>query len=52
MMVVADNKKRVTLPVKPRKTRVTFKKVDGYTVGILNHPIDMAALRKALAEFP
>jgi hypothetical protein len=76
MTVIADNKKRVTLPtkpgerfdvqsfgsdkfiltrlapVKPRKTKVTFKKVDGYTVGVLNHPIDVVALQKALAEFP
>jgi hypothetical protein len=76
MTVIADNKKRVTLPTKPgerfdvqsfgsdkfiltrlapvksRKARVTFKKVDGYTVGMLGHPIDETALRKALAEFP
>jgi hypothetical protein len=76
MTVIADNKKRVTLPTKPgerfdvqsfgndkfvltrlapvktRKAKVTFKKVDGYTVGVLGHPIDEAALNKALAEFP
>jgi hypothetical protein len=76
MTVIADNKKRVTLPTKPgerfdvqafgndkfvltrlapvktRKTKVTFKKVNGYTVGVLGHPINEAALKKALAEFP
>jgi hypothetical protein len=76
MTVIADSKKRVTLPTKPgerfdvqtfdndkfiltrlapvktRKAKVTFKKVDGYTVGVLGHPIDEAALNKALAEFP
>jgi hypothetical protein len=39
-------------PIKPRKTKVTFKKVNGYTVGVLGHPIDEAALRKALGECP
>jgi len=39
-------------PVKTRKAKVTYKKVDGYTVGMLGHPIDEAALNKALAEFP
>jgi len=76
MTVVADNKKRVTLPTKPgerfdlqtvgndkfiltrlapvkvRPAKVTFKKVDGFTVGELDHPIDEAALKEALAEFP
>ena len=76
MTVVADNKRRVTLPTKPgerfdvqtlgdekfiltrlapvstRPAKVTFKKVDGYTVGELGHAINEAALKAALAEFP
>ncbi len=76
MTVVADDKRRVTLPTKPgerfdvqtlgdekfiltrlapfetRPAKVTFKKVDGYTVGELGHPINEAALKEALAEFP
>ena len=76
MTVIADNKKRVTLPTKPgerfdvqtvgdkkfiltrlapiegRTAKVTFKKVDGFTVGKLGHPINEAALKAALAEFP
>ena len=76
MTVIADNKKRVTLPTKPgerfdvqtvgaekfiltrlapiegRTAKVTFKKVDGFTVGKLGHPINEAALKEALAEFP
>jgi hypothetical protein len=76
MMVIADNKKRVTLPAKPgerfdvqtvgdekiiltrlapgeaRTAKVTFKKVGGFTVGELGHPINEAALKEALAEFP
>jgi hypothetical protein len=76
MTVIADNKKRVTLPTKPgerfdlqsvgkdkfiltrlvparpRPAKVVFKKVDGYTVGELGHPIDEVALQKALEEFP
>ena len=75
-MVIADHKKRVTLPTKPgerfdvqavgdekfiltrlapiegRTAKVTFKKVDGFTVGNLGHPINEAALKEALAEFP
>ena len=76
MTVIADNKKRVTLPTKPgerfdvqtvgdekfiltrlapvatRKANVTYKKVDGFTVGKLGHSINEAALKEALAEFP
>ena len=76
MTVIADKKKRVTLPTKPgerfdvqtvgdekfiltrltpmarRATKVTFKKVDGFTVGRLGHPINPAALKEALTEFP
>ena len=75
MTVIADNKKRVTLPTKPgerfdvqkvgdekfiltrlapiagRTAKVTFKKVGGFTVGKLGHPINEAALKEALAEF-
>ena len=39
-------------PVKLRQSRVTFRKMGGYTVGTLDHPINNAALREALAEFP
>jgi hypothetical protein len=35
---------------KPSKVRMLKK--DGYTVGELDHPIDMAALQLALDEFP
>ena len=76
MTVIADNKRRVTLPTKPgerfdvqafgidkfvltrlapvklRQTKVTIEKRGGYSVGKLGHPINMAALQKALAEFP
>ena len=76
MTVIADNKKRVTLPTKPgerfdlqavgndkfiltrlapvkvRPAKVTLRKKDGFTVGELDHPIDEAALKEALAEFP
>ncbi|HUA66290.1 MAG TPA: hypothetical protein VME24_10605 [Alphaproteobacteria bacterium] len=76
MTVIADNKKRVTLPTKPgerfdlkkigedqfiltrlapvpvRPAGVKLVKKDGFTVGKLDHPIDDAALREALAEFP
>ena len=39
-------------PVQARKSRVTFRKKNGFTVGKLDHPINNAALREALAEFP
>jgi hypothetical protein len=76
MTVIADNKKRVTLPTKPgerfdlqvhgqdkfiltrlapikvRPAKVRIQKKDGFTVGKLDHPIDEAALKEALAEFP
>ncbi len=76
MTVVADNKKRVTLPtkpgerfdlqsqggdrfiltrlapVKPVRAKVSIKKVAGYTVGRLGHPVSADALQKALEEFP
>jgi hypothetical protein len=76
MTVIADNKKRVTLPtepgerfdlqaigkdkfiltrlapVRPRPARVKIQKKGGFTVGKLDHAIDEAALREALAEFP
>jgi hypothetical protein len=74
--VIADNKKRVTLPTKPgerfdlqvhgkdkfiltrltpikvRSAKVRIQKKDGFTVGKLDHSIDEAALKEALAEFP
>jgi hypothetical protein len=76
MTVIADNKKRVTLPTKPgerfdlqsvgedrfiltrlvpvqtRRAKVRFKKIDGYTIGELGHPVDETALQKSLEEFP
>jgi hypothetical protein len=76
MTVIADNKKRVTLPTKPgerfdvrtfgdekfiltrlapveaRPANVTIRKRAGFSVGKLGHPINEAALREALAEFP
>jgi hypothetical protein len=39
-------------PVKPRQSRVTFRKKGGYTVGKLDRPINETALREALAVFP
>lgn len=75
MTVIADNKKRVTLPTKPgkrfdlqrigedkfvltrldpvpvRPASVKLLKKEGYTVGKLDHPINEAALREALAVF-
>ena len=39
-------------PAQPRPARVRIEKRNGYTVGILNEPIDMAALKEALADFP
>ena len=35
-----------------RPAKVRFKKRGRFTVGILDRPIDDAALREALAEFP
>lgn len=76
MTVIADDKKRVTLPTRPgarfdvqtvgddkfiltrlvpvelRAAKVTFKKVDGYTVAETDGPIDLNAINKALEEFP
>jgi len=49
----------VTLkPVKPVKTvrdrpvKVRFEKRGRYTVGVLDRPINMDALKEALADFP
>ena len=76
MTVIADNKKRITLPaapgerfdmqvlgdgkfmltrlapVQPRPAKVTLKKQGRFSVGVLDRPINEAALREALAEFP
>ncbi len=76
MTVIADNKKRVTLPTKPgerfdlqavgddkfilsrlepvplKQARVTFRKKDGYTVARTERPMNEAALREALEDFP
>jgi hypothetical protein len=35
-----------------RFTRVRIEKRDGYSVGVLDHPISEAAIKKALSEFP
>ena len=37
-------------PSRPAQVRV--EKRDGFSVGVLDHPIDDEALRQALAEFP
>ena len=39
-------------PVKPQTSSVRLVKRHGYTVGVLDHPIDPEALRRALADFP
>ncbi len=39
-------------PVPSRPARVKVEKRGGFSVGILNHPIDDEALREALAELP
>jgi len=76
MTVIADSKKRVTLPTRPgerfdvrvlgdgqfvltrlepahpRQAKVRMRKVGGFTVGRVDHPISERALREALAEFP
>jgi len=39
-------------PAKQRPNRVRFVKRNGYTVGVLDHPIDPEALKRALADFP
>ena len=39
-------------PARPRPSRVRFVKRNGYTVGVLDHPIDPEALKQALADFP
>jgi phage FluMu protein gp41 len=39
-------------PTRPRASRVRLVKRNGYTVGVLDHPIDPEALRSALADFP
>ena len=36
----------------PRMAKVRFEKRGRYTVGVLDRPIDEAALAKALEEFP
>ena len=39
-------------PIKVRPSKVRFQKKGGFTVGKLDHTIDEAALKEALAEFP
>ena len=36
----------------PRTAKVRIVKRGGYTVGVLDHPIDPEALKQALADFP
>lgn len=38
--------------VTPRPANVRMEKREGYTVGVSDQPINMAALKEALAEFP
>jgi hypothetical protein len=39
-------------PNRSRQARVKLMKQRGYTVGVLDRPINEAALRETLAEFP
>lgn len=39
-------------PAQPRPTKVRFEKRNGRTVGVSDQPIDEAAIKAALAEFP
>lgn len=40
-------------PAQPgRQAKVRIKKRDGYSVGILDHPINEEAIQEALSEFP
>jgi hypothetical protein len=39
-------------PARSRPARVRIEKRNGYTVGILDRPIDPVALKEALADFP
>ncbi len=39
-------------PVPGGPVKVKVEKENGYTVGVLPRPIDMAALKEALDEFP
>jgi hypothetical protein len=39
-------------PSQPRPAKVTVKKEGRYSVGCLDRPINEAALKEALAEFP
>lgn len=36
----------------PRPATVRFEKRGGYTVGVSDQPISLAAIKEALAEFP
>ena len=35
-----------------RPARVRFEKRGGFTVGVSDHPVSLAAIKEALAEFP
>lgn len=39
-------------PTQPRPARVRIVKRNGYSVGVLDRPIDPVALKEALADFP
>ena len=39
-------------PARPKPDRVRIVKRNGYTVGVLDHPIDPEAIKQALANFP
>jgi hypothetical protein len=40
------------VPVKSKPAKVKIEKRNGYSVGVLEKPIDLAALKEALADFP
>ena len=55
VQVSPDNAKIILTrldPQRPAPTFVRIEKRDGFSVGVLNHPIDDHALKEALAEFP
>jgi phage FluMu protein gp41 len=39
-------------PIQSGPSKVRLVKRQGYTVGVLDHPIDPEALKQALADFP
>ena len=39
-------------PVQPRPAKVRIEKHNGYSVGVSDRPIDLKAIKEALADFP